>query len=72
MTGIEVMKQALDALVCLYEDGLDGFTAEAHRQTIITLRDAIEQADKQAKETCQDLATTTTQDAKVRRKPLKS
>jgi hypothetical protein len=47
MSYVEVMKQALEALTCIWEDGLESFPASAHERAIDTLDAAIEQAEKQ-------------------------
>ncbi len=45
--SITVMKQALEALTRIWEDGLENFPESGHDAAITALRTAIEQAEKQ-------------------------
>jgi len=45
--SIEAMKQALEALTRIWEDGLENFPESGHDAAITALRTAIEQAEKQ-------------------------
>ncbi len=45
--SIEAMRQALEALTRIWEDGLENFPESAHDAAITAIRIAIEQAEKQ-------------------------
>lgn len=46
--SIEAMRQALEALTCIWEDGLESFPASAHERAIDTLDAAIAAAKGEA------------------------